>query len=195
MAAERDAKSRALVRAEGLRLAAESAAVRGSDPGLALLLAIEAAIRHPSGLANESLLSALDECRECRTLRGDFSGACFGPQGSTVLTYGGSDGSPPTLWDAQSGRELAHFECSGPVRAVAFSPDGNKVLALESSSNSEAACVARVFDVASANELAGISGIVVSDDYPAAGAFSLGGDTVILPCGDQTAKVFRCGNR
>ena len=40
--AERDAKDAALVRAEGLRLTAQSSAILPSNPGLALLLAIEA---------------------------------------------------------------------------------------------------------------------------------------------------------
>src|SRR5262249_54893476 len=68
--AERDAKQKALVRVEGLRLAAESSAARHGDPGLALLLALEGVQRFPHRLTFAVLHDALRDCREVRTLAG-----------------------------------------------------------------------------------------------------------------------------
>ena len=63
------AKEIALERSEALRLTTHSTNVLPANPGLALLLATEAARRGPHLAAvNNALLAALDECRELRTL-------------------------------------------------------------------------------------------------------------------------------
>src|SRR5207248_8958694 len=87
--AERDAKDRALTRADGLRLIAQSSAVLPTNPGLALLLAVEGAERHPGRLANNALLAALDACHEERTLYGHETAvraASFSPDGRQILS-------------------------------------------------------------------------------------------------------------
>src|SRR5262249_40568869 len=70
-AAERKATETALAReaeAQAHRLAWQSAATRSSNPGLALLLAIESAQRAtPNLTTRNTLLAALEECREIRT--------------------------------------------------------------------------------------------------------------------------------
>jgi hypothetical protein len=86
--AERDAKDAALVRAEGLRLTAQSSAELHTDPSLGLLLAIEAAQIAPSKEANEALFAALDTCREQRTLFGHTGAVHAGWQADHELRQG-----------------------------------------------------------------------------------------------------------
>jgi membrane protein involved in colicin uptake len=68
--AESDAKGKALRQAEGLRLTAQSSAILPSNPGLALLLAIEGAQRAAPRLSahNDALLAALSQCHDLRTI-------------------------------------------------------------------------------------------------------------------------------
>ena len=100
--AERDAKDEALVRAEGLRLTAQSSAELHTDPSLGLLLAIEAAQVSPSKEANEALVAALDACHEERTLfghQGEVLSARFTPDGQRILSCA-KDGTV-RCWDAK----------------------------------------------------------------------------------------------
>ena len=60
-------EDKVLVRAEGLRLTAQSSAELHTDPSLGLLLAIEAARPAPSKEANEAFVAALEACHEERT--------------------------------------------------------------------------------------------------------------------------------
>src|SRR5262249_30328413 len=86
---ERDAKDKALRKAEGLHLAARSEMVRPSNPGQALLLAIEGARRYRGLDANNTLLAALDACHEQRTFighKGQVLHAAFSPDGGRLLT-------------------------------------------------------------------------------------------------------------
>jgi WD40 repeat protein/tRNA A-37 threonylcarbamoyl transferase component Bud32 len=62
--AERDAKVKALRRAEGLYLTAQAAVALPTDPTLALLLAEEGARRAPGLLASNTLRAALEACHE-----------------------------------------------------------------------------------------------------------------------------------
>jgi eukaryotic-like serine/threonine-protein kinase len=68
--AESDAKGKALRQADALRLTAQSSAILQSNPGLALLLAIEGAKRAAPRQSehNDALLAALNQCRELRTI-------------------------------------------------------------------------------------------------------------------------------
>src|SRR5207253_11497672 len=63
---ERNEKDRALVRADGLRLSAEAAAVLPTDPTLAVILAYEGAQRAPSHLTFNTLYDAAASSRELR---------------------------------------------------------------------------------------------------------------------------------
>lgn len=53
-------------------------------------------------------------------------GACFSPDGRTVLT-GHRDGAA-RLWDVDSGRLVMALEHAAPVKAVAFSSDGRRIV-------------------------------------------------------------------
>jgi WD40 repeat protein len=117
-------------RAEGLRLAAQAELVRPSNPGLALLLAIEGRRRYHHLLTNNALYAALDECREMRTLlghEGEVVSACFSKDGRRVLT--GSADNTARLWDAATGKELLVLRGhEAPVVFALLSPDGRRLL-------------------------------------------------------------------
>jgi WD40 repeat protein len=122
---------RALTRAESHRLAAQSELVRPGNPGLALLLAIEAVRRSPDPLANNALLAALDDCREVRTMPGqvgEVTGVAFSPDGRRLLSW--SPDRTARLWDADTGRPVHVFAHPSTIRAGFFSPDGRRVLTL-----------------------------------------------------------------
>jgi WD40 repeat protein len=125
-----EAQARA-VRAEGVLLTAHSTAVRPSNPGLALLLAIEGARNHRDLLANNALLGALDACHEERALPHStwLREAVFSPDGRRVLTLAG-EGTARAL-DARTGRELAVLkDPDRDVRHACFSPNRRLVLTL-----------------------------------------------------------------
>jgi WD40 repeat protein/serine/threonine protein kinase len=141
-------------RTEGTLLSAKSAAVRPDNPALALLLAIEGAKRAPGFLANASLLAALDECAEERTLlghQGPLYAAVFSPDGRRVLTC--SSDSTARIWDVATGKEVHLLGGQrAPVGIAWFSPDGRRVLTIsalhyvsqgrnQSGSNPPAACL------------------------------------------------------
>ncbi|MBI4602690.1 MAG: protein kinase [Planctomycetes bacterium] len=149
-----EAESQALVRAEGLRLTARSAAVLPADPALALLVAIEGARRAPGLLATNALVEALASLREERTLLGHggtVSTGAFSPDGSRVFTA--SWDGMVRVWDAGSGEEVLRLV--GPCAAVqwaAWSPDGARLAS---------GCfdpVVRVWDAASGKQLFALEG-------------------------------------
>jgi eukaryotic-like serine/threonine-protein kinase len=131
------ASSRSLAAAarssQGLYLAAQSELVRPANPGLALILALEAADRHPGPMANEAVLAAIDATYEMRTLLG-HSGAvtCLqvSQDGRTAVT--GSEDRTARVWDLETGRELASFAHNASVLAVRFTPDGQRLVTLSS---------------------------------------------------------------
>src|SRR6185312_3295746 len=111
-------------------LAAQSEIVRPTNPGLALMLALQGADRHPGVMANEAVLAAMDASFEMHTLIG-HSGAvtCLqvSPGGSAVT---GSEDRTARLWDLKSGRELASFAHDASVLAVRLTPDSRRLVTL-----------------------------------------------------------------
>jgi WD40 repeat protein len=127
---ERDAKARALRRAEGLRLVAQSEMVRPTNPGLALLLAAEAGERLPGLLSNTALQDSLDVCRELKTLyghQGTVLSASFSPDGRKVLTCS-ADGTA-RIWNAVTG-QVQKILTEPHIVQAHFSPDGQRVVTL-----------------------------------------------------------------
>jgi WD40 repeat protein/tRNA A-37 threonylcarbamoyl transferase component Bud32 len=136
--AERDAKAQALTRAEGLRIAAESAAAQDTDPGLSLLLAIEGVQRVPSHLTYHALYAALNGCREERSLKPHLAEAAsmraahYSPEGRLILTLAGYShiDDRARIWDAATGKLLAGWRgYLEPTGVAEFSPDGKLVAA------------------------------------------------------------------
>ncbi|MGB2822172.1 MAG: serine/threonine-protein kinase, partial [Phycisphaerae bacterium] len=210
--AERDAKDKALNRAEGLRLAAHSAAELPSNPGLALLLAIEGARRGPRGAAqNNALLAAIQACREHRTLMGHggrVTGATFSPDSKCVLTTGSQDGTA-RLWDARTGKQhvalaLRAFRFGQyrlPLASASFSADGKRAITLYGRDGASYCHVhyrgsvlrlytdhvARIWDTSTGKELLilrGHAGRIVS------GSFSPDGRRIVTASWDKTARIW-----
>ncbi|HVR75630.1 MAG TPA: hypothetical protein VMT52_14945, partial [Planctomycetota bacterium] len=122
--AERDAKQKAFLRAEGLRLLTQSSATLRANPGLALLLAIEAALRTPGPSADGALLEALAALQERRALvhAEPVADAVFSPDGVRVVT---ASGRAARIWDVASGKVLVtRAEQSSNLPSARFSPDG-----------------------------------------------------------------------
>jgi WD40 repeat protein len=192
---ERDAKEKALRRAEGLRLTAQSSASLPTNPGLALLLAIEGAQRAPGLLANNSLLAALEACHEQRTLPGhewEARSAEFSPDGRRVLTVDAA--GRVRIWNAATGDALT-FKASHPMARMyaRFSPDGRYVVTTYDGGTVECGKriytdrVVRIWDAASGKLhqiLRGHTSRVVS------AAFSPDGKRLVTASYDRTARVW-----
>jgi WD40 repeat protein/serine/threonine protein kinase len=134
--AEKNAKDKEYVRADGLRLAAEADAARFRDPGLALLLATEGARRAPNHLTFNALYAALAECREERTFFGQSRGwgdrgwhvyegdtvyARYLPGARRVLAAAGNS---LRVWEVDTGKVVGEWKGYNlKITGVALSPD------------------------------------------------------------------------
>jgi WD40 repeat protein/tRNA A-37 threonylcarbamoyl transferase component Bud32 len=138
------------VHARGILFTANSAAMRPANPGLALALAIEGAELNPGLLANDTLLAALDVCREQKMLSGHQAAVLFttfSPDGGRVLTT--SADKTARIWNAMTGALVATLQ--GHEQAVvsaSFSPDGSRVATISRDET------ARTWDAASGQHLA-----------------------------------------
>ncbi len=118
---------------QGLYLAAESELLRPSDPGLALVLALEGAERHHSPITHNAVLAAMDASEELRTLighKGKVTMIAVAPDGRTAVT--GSKDRSARLWDLDSGRMLASLDHDAPLAAVKFALDGRRLVTFSS---------------------------------------------------------------
>ncbi len=138
-------------RAKGILLSANSAIVRPSNPGLALLLGIEGAELSPGLLANNALLEALDACREQKTLVGHRDAvlfATFSHDGRRVLTT--SADKTARIWNALTGALVTTLQGHEEWAASAsFSPDDSRVATISQQDKT-----ARTWDAASGQPLA-----------------------------------------
>jgi WD40 repeat protein/serine/threonine protein kinase len=194
--AERDAKDRALTRAEGLGLIAQSSDVLPTNPGLALLLAIEGAQRQPGRLTNNALRAALDTCYEERTLLGHDSGvlsAAFSPHGHRILSLSSYGDAKVRLWDAATGKfqtELIPF--ARHTAGALFSPDGRHIITRYQGKTmlgkqEYADEVLYLWDAATGKPLFLLRG---HEDWVTSVAFSPDGGRLLTASWDHTARIW-----
>jgi eukaryotic-like serine/threonine-protein kinase len=200
--AERDAKDQALARAEGLRLTAQSSVEMRTDPGLGLLLAIEAARIAPSKEAKEALYAALEACREQRTLlghAGPVHSARFTPDGKRIMSFAG-DGTV-RFWDAENGKQLFATPDFGGMGSytndAVLSPDGKYVVTIYSGIVELGQAdgrrlrltdrVARLWDAATGKQLAVLRG---HQERIRAAVFSADSTRLVTTSYDATARVW-----
>jgi len=130
--------------------------------------------------------------------RGGISSAVFSPDSKVVLSgdwgnlkENGYKEGTAYLWDIQSGNEIARFEGHiGGVSSVAFSPDGEKILAgqwgIEQNSGYKYG-VARLWDSRTGEEIRVLDG---HSSWVSGVAFSPDGNMAITGSGDRTVKLW-----
>ncbi|MFO0980239.1 MAG: protein kinase [Planctomycetota bacterium] len=182
MAASRSIRL-ALARSEGMRLIAQSRNLLRSNPGQALLLAIEGAERQPSLLARNALWEALTSCCERRTLIGHtaaVNSAVFDSRGERVITA--SNDMTARIWDVAAGAAtmvlLGH---TAPISAAGFSHDGARAVTASDDGT------ARIWDVATGTTIALLEG---HRDRLITATFSPDDRQVLTTAYDGTARVW-----
>jgi WD40 repeat protein/serine/threonine protein kinase len=198
--ADRDAKDVALERVESLRLSALSRAQLPTDPGLALLLAIEGAQRGRRVAAhNEALMAAIEACRERRTLIGHTEqviDSSFSSDGKWVITAS-KDGTA-RIWNAEIGKMQATL--SGvhlPVVSAVFAPDRRRVVTVHEGQSRltdkngtqryYTDRVARIWDTFTGKEMVILRG---HTDRIISASFSTDGRRVITASWDKSARLW-----
>jgi WD40 repeat protein len=209
---ERDAKDRALTDAEGLRLTAQSSAQLATNPGLALLLAVEGAQRgRPRRAAhNDALLAALRACREQRTWSVPnvaLLSLRFSPDGRRIVSTSGPtdqrrldafDIWAAQVWDAATGKLLVRQQVPGlSFGALDISPDNRTVAtAFEGAAivhyRDGRDCLhtdraVRLWDLATGKELRVLRG---HTDRVISVAFSPDGKRLVTASWDKTARIW-----
>jgi WD40 repeat protein len=110
--------------AESRALAGQALANLDADPGRGALLALEAYRSAPTFEAHSAVITALEHFDD-KVLRGSgntVSSVALSPDGQRVA--GASTDGVVRVWDAQTGRLRSTIQTGGPLRAVAYSPNG-----------------------------------------------------------------------
>ncbi len=179
---ESDARATALRLEESQRLALQSLAVVGENPGQALLLSLEAAARAPSLSANNAMFTALEANRERRRLLGHAKMvrlASFSPDGLRVATA--SHDMTARIWSVETGATSVTLRGhQGTVKTAEFSPDGTRVLTASDDAT------ARIWDAASGVEILKLAG----HEHPLRSASFSPDGTRVLTVGQQTARLW-----
>jgi WD40 repeat protein len=191
---ERAATAAALRRADGLRLAKESAGEIARNPTLALLLAIESGRRAPGIFTNGALYAALDACLEERTLTGhDILSATYSRDGKWIVT--GCMDRAARIWNAATGKVVSTLagQHEEPVTWAEFNADASRVLTVSRQDRT-----ARIWDRQSGKVLSVLSHSEVAksrsySDEICMARFSPDGTRVVTFFGvlpDVTARVW-----
>ncbi len=130
----------------------------------------------------------LEKGRELRSFKGhQFSATCvaFSPDGRLVASGGGrrgNKGGRVRIWDPKTLREKASFDLKGDVAAVAFSPDGKRIVAAVFTD-----LTVRLWDIKTAKELRRFKG---HRDRVASASMSPDGRFVLSGSWDKTLRLW-----
>jgi eukaryotic-like serine/threonine-protein kinase len=170
-------------RSEAFRLVNESTTVLPTNPGLALLLAIEGADRLTGNLANNALIAALAACREKKTIFHDdcVRFAALSPMGDRIVTA--CEGGSAWIWDAETGEKTASLEGhSLSVNIALFNPkDGERILTASRD------MTARIWDATTGEALLCFE---EHENDVRHAAFDPTGRRVVTASADMTARVW-----
>lgn len=188
--------------ANGLRLIGQSSALRVSNPGLALLLAIEGQKLAPGLMANNALREAIDESHEERTIPAGyaFRAAWYTPDGKRIISIP-SGGFPSTvrITDAASGKHIGDLELPPQsIHAAILSPDGKRIVFIFDQNQRTmwygkppeiiyTDCVSRVWDVATRKEIAILRG---HTSRVTTAQFSPDGKKLVTASWDGNARIW-----
>jgi WD40 repeat protein/serine/threonine protein kinase len=194
-----------LVRSDGLRLASEASIVRANDPGLALLLGLEAVRRYPHHLTFTALYDAAADLRERRTIAiglYDVKGVRLSPDGTKALAFaGGGSNQTAAVIDLATGKVLTSWRGFGAGAGdLDWSPDGARAVATfnhrvsvrftdgkqpDSATFTERA--AYVWDAGTGRDLVHLRG---HEDKVVSARFSPDGTKVVTASWDGTARLW-----
>jgi WD40 repeat protein len=199
---------RAMTRSDGLRLGSQAMLARPADPGLALLLGLEAVRRYPHPLTFNALFDAAADLRERKAITTDMPAVYHfraSPDGARLLVGAGertgSDRGTAVVYDAASGRQLAAWHgfhhglfdldwSTDGTRAVAV-PSERVTVAFTDGRTPERATyterVACVWDTATGRDVLHLRR---HDDKVVSARFSPDGKKVVTASWDETARVW-----
>jgi WD40 repeat protein/serine/threonine protein kinase len=192
----------ALKQSEGLRLAASSLLVNGSNPGLALLLAARAAELYPCVDTNSALMTAMSGNHELFSFspREKRSAALsFSPDGKRILSathLASAIGTTLPLLESEptTGKLLRTYDDGGSMICGVYSPDGRLMLSTSLISSDDGAdpktaavrCV--LWDTETGERRFTFSDVLRNSCCDR--VFSSARDEVVIPGSDGTVKVF-----
>ena len=132
----KEATDAALLRSDGLRLGSVAMIARPADPGLSLLLGLEAVRRYPHPLTFNALYDAAAELRERRCITTAVMSLRFlrpGPDGRLLVGTDQSHGSgsgAAAIYDSATGKKLAEWRGFGTgLGDLDWSADGTRAVA------------------------------------------------------------------